>query len=87
MGRFDDFEKESSKVIARLVKESKGELKDAAFYIGQIKTMEKSVLGEFQCFAERNKLMAALIKLIIKNEKVVSKKIKEQLTNYLTYRR
>lgn len=34
MGRFDDFEKESSKVIARLVKESKGELKDAAFYIG-----------------------------------------------------
>lgn len=31
--------------------------------------------------------MAALIKLIIKNEKVVSKKIKEQLTNYLTYRR
>lgn len=47
MGRFDDFEKESSKVITRLGKESKGELKDAAFYIGEIKTMEKSVLGEF----------------------------------------
>ena len=47
MGRFDDYEKESSRVIAKLVKESKGELKDAAFYIGEIKVMEKSVLGEF----------------------------------------
>lgn len=43
--------------------------------------------GEFDCFIERNKIIVKLIQTIIKNEKSVAKKMKEQLTVFLTYRR
>lgn len=43
--------------------------------------------GEFDCFLERNKIIVKLIQTIIKNEKSVAKKMKEQLTIFLTYRR
>jgi hypothetical protein len=86
--RLDEHEKESSKTLGKIIKESKGDnIKDSAFFIGEIKNIERNLNGEYDCILERNKILVKLVQSIIKNEKTVSKKVKEQLTAFLNYRR
>jgi hypothetical protein len=49
--------------------------------------MERNINGEFDCIIERNKILVRLVQNIIKNEKAISKKVKEQLTAFLNFRR
>ena len=43
--------------------------------------------GEFEAIAERSRLMAELLEVIVGNEKKVSKKIRGQMTIYLKFRK
>jgi hypothetical protein len=46
-----------------------------------------TILKELELFAERGKRLSEFLEVIVKMEKEVAKKIKEEMMNFLNYRK
>lgn len=70
-----------------MIKENKSnDIKDSAYFIGEIKKMEKDIMAEIELFTNRGKITLDMVQAILKWEKDIAKKIKEELISFKNYR-